>query len=75
MRFEADEQGRVWLTVHWRLSRGGDGQTMATQVSELKGPDSLASPDMDDIVSGMETLWGDFCKILGSEILEQGNAL
>ena len=78
MRFEADEKGRVWLTVHWRLSNGGDGQTLATQVSELEGPDPsdpLASVEMEDIVSGMETLWGDFSKILGREILEQGNAL
>ncbi len=71
MRFEADEQGRAWLIVHWRLSRGSDGRILATEVSELKGPDPIASHDMDYIVSGMETLWGEFSKTLGREILAQ----
>ncbi len=75
MRFEADEEGRVWLTVHWRLSRGVNGQTLESQVTELKGSDPVASYEMDEIVSGMETLLGEFCKILGREILDQGNAL
>ncbi len=75
MRFEADDKGRVWLTVHWRLSRGVDGKTLATQVTELKGTEPVASFEMDDIVSGMETLLGEFCKILAREILDQGNAL
>ncbi len=75
MRFEADDKGRVWFTVHWRLSRGVDGRTLATQVTELKGSDPVISFEMDDIVSGMETLLGDFCKIPAREILDQGNAL
>lgn len=74
MRFEADEKGRPWLTVHWRLSRGADGRTLATEVTLLKGPDPGASYSMEEIVSGMESLWGEFAAILGREILARGNA-
>ena len=74
MRFEADEKGRPWLTVHWRLSRGADGRTLATEVTVLKGPDPGESYSMEEIVSGMEWLWGEFAAILGREILARGNA-
>ncbi|HCY84461.1 MAG TPA: hypothetical protein DHV36_04930 [Desulfobacteraceae bacterium] len=70
MGFEADETGKVRLSVQWRLS-GKNATASVARMSEFSGSGSSPSGTvmkMDRIVREMEMLWGEFARQLADEI-------
>jgi len=70
MQFERDPKGQVRLTAQWRLSRGGDRELLAAQITELTGRETHAESDFESTVTSMSALWGELSKIIGGAILE-----
>jgi len=69
MQFEADSTGQVILSAQWRLFRGRSGKPLSTRISDLKSPELKAPMDVGQTVTAMGELLGEFCVILGQEIL------
>jgi len=69
MQFEADSTGQVTLSAQWRLFRGRSGKLLATRISDLLSPEPKASMDVGQTVTAMGELLGEFCVIMGQEIL------
>jgi uncharacterized lipoprotein YmbA len=69
MRFEADQTGQVMFSAQWRLFRGKERDALATQMIDLESlaPDSPLN--MELMVSAMADVLGDFCLVMGKEIL------
>lgn len=68
LQFERDFDGRVKLSVQWRLS-DKDRMLLATQITELTSPNVPAAPDFEQTVSTMSSLLGEFSQIIGKSIL------
>ncbi len=69
MQFEADAQGRVRFSAQWMLFSGRDGKSLATRISDIVGPEPQAPADVEQVVTGMGDLLGEFCLVMGREIL------
>lgn len=76
MQFERDFDGRVVLSVQWRLSSGKDQKTLETRITDLASPAPITEKDFGHTVSAMSALFGELSKIIGQAILNQvqGNA-
>ena len=71
MQFEADDTGQVKFSAQWRLSRGKDGKTLTTRITEINRQIPGGGSDFDTIVLTMGNLLGDFSHIMALEILDQ----
>lgn len=69
MQFEADALGRVRLSAQWMLFRGSDGKSLATRILDLEGPEPQAPGDVEQMVARMGEVLGEFCLVMGREIL------
>ncbi len=69
MQFEADSTGLVRLSAQWRLFSGKDGKSLATRISDIESPKPQGSQDVEQIVAAMGEVLGEFCVIMGQEIL------
>ena len=79
MQFEADDKGQVKFSAQWRLSRGKNGKTLTTRITDIKREikrkiekqEPGEGSDFDAIVLTMGNLLGDFSHIMAREIREQ----
>ncbi|MCP3872050.1 MAG: membrane integrity-associated transporter subunit PqiC [Desulfobacteraceae bacterium] len=69
MRFEPDERGQVHFSAQWRLVSGKDGNPLATRMLDLESPVPESPLDFDHTISLMVDLLGEFCLVIGKEIL------
>ncbi len=70
MKFERDHDGQVRLSTQWRLSRGKNQSTLATQITDLTSPTVHTGPDYEHTVSAMSALIGELSQIISQEILK-----
>ena len=73
MKFERDSEGQVRFSTQWRLSRGRDRKSLATQITNLISPTVHSMSDFDQTVSAMSALVGELSQIIAQEILKQGH--
>jgi len=71
MQFEADSRGQVKFSAQWLLSRGKDGKTMTTRMTDLEREVPGGQGDFDAIVLAMGNLLGEFSHLIAREILAQ----
>lgn len=69
MQFEANSTGQVRFSAQWRLFSGRDGKSLATRISDLESSKPQGSQDVEQIVAAMGEVLGEFCVIMGKEIL------
>ncbi|MBI5185847.1 MAG: membrane integrity-associated transporter subunit PqiC [Nitrospinae bacterium] len=70
MQFEKDYNGRVVLSVQWRLSRGSDQRLLEARITDLASPAAIAEKDYERTVAAMSELFGELGKIIGEAILK-----
>ena len=69
-KFERDADGRVRLSAQWRLWRGSDREPLIVRISEIESSHAIGAGDYEGTVAAMVSIWGEFSRILGEEILK-----
>ena len=69
MRFEPDERGQVHFSAQWRLLSGREGNPLVTRMLDLESLVPESQLDFDHTISLMVDLLGEFCVVIGKEIL------
>jgi len=69
LQFERDSQGRVILSVQWRLLKGEDRTAVGSQITNLSSP-PVDADDYDATVSEMSRLYGELSSVIAKAMLK-----